>query len=86
MVAIPINKVIPENEKFVSKRMVPGKILVAQVRGGTYTTAAALRKLEIYMDDNRLSSPAIPFESLLTNRIEEPDTTKWITKIYYPIY
>ena len=29
-------------------------------------------------------SPAIPFESLITNRLEEPDTSKWVTKIYYP--
>ena len=36
------------------------------------------------MTDNALSSPAIPFESLVTNRMQEPDTSKWVTKIYYP--
>jgi effector-binding domain-containing protein len=86
MVAIPVNKGLPGNENFLLKRMVPGKILVTQIKGGVYTTNEALRKLEIYIDDNRLHSPAIPFESLITNRLEEPDTSKWVTKIYYPIY
>jgi hypothetical protein len=37
MVAIPVNKVIPENNNFLYRRMVPGKILVTEVTGGTYT-------------------------------------------------
>lgn len=86
MIAIPINRPIAENEKFVLKRMVPGKILVAEVKGGAYTIREAISQLEIYMDDNHLSSPAISFESLITNRMEEPDTLKWITKIYYPVF
>jgi len=86
MVAIPINRVIPQNEKFLLKRMVPGKILVTEVKGGTYTASEALRQLKTYMDDNHLSSPAIPFQSLVTDRSKEADTAKWVTKIYYPSY
>ncbi len=86
MVAIPINKIISERNNYVFKRMVPGKILVAEVRGGDYTARQALKQLDLYINDNHLSSPAIPFESLITNRPLEQDTTKWITKIYYPIY
>lgn len=86
MVAIPVDRIIPQNNTFLFKRMIPGKILVAEVKGGPYTTSEAIRQLEIYIDDNHLSSPAIPFESLITNREKEPDTLKWVTKIYYPIY
>ncbi len=86
MVAIPINKIIHEKGIYVFKRMFPGKILVAQVSGGEYTAKEALKQIDLYISDNNLSSPAIPFESLITNRSLEPDTTKWITKIYYPIY
>jgi effector-binding domain-containing protein len=86
MVAIPVDKVLPGDNNFLLKRMVPGKILVTQVKGGIHTTSEALKQLEIYIDDNHLSSPAISFESLITNRIEEPDTSKWETKIYYPIF
>ena len=86
MVAIPVNKILPEKDNYVFKRIVPGKILVAEVKGGDYTARQALEQLDLYIEDNHLSSPAIPFESLITNRSLEPDTTKWITKIYYPIY
>ncbi len=86
MVAIPVNKIIPEKGNYIFKRMIPGKILVAQIKGGAYTSMQALKQLDLYIVDNHLSSPAIPFESLITNRSLEPDTTKWITKIYYPIY
>jgi effector-binding domain-containing protein len=85
-VAIPVDRKIPENETYSIKRMVPGKILVSEVRGGLYTTTEALKQLGNFMSDNNLSSPAIPFESLVTNRMEEPDTSKWVTKIYYPVF
>jgi effector-binding domain-containing protein len=85
-IAIPVNTVIAENKTYSIKRMVPGKILVAEIKGGEYRTNDAMRQLGIYMTDNHLSSPAIPFESLVTNRMEEPDTSKWVTKIYYPVF
>ncbi|HEX7457206.1 MAG TPA: hypothetical protein VF301_02125 [Ginsengibacter sp.] len=85
-VAIPVNMVIPQSKIYLVRRMVPGKILVGETKGGNYSTGEALRQMQIFMTDNALSSPAIPFESLITNRMEEPDTSKWITKIYYPVF
>lgn len=85
-IAIPVNKEIPENKVFSIKRMVPGNILVSEVKGGDYTSTEGLRQLGLYVTDNNFSSPAIPFESLVTNRMQEPDTSKWITKIYYPVF
>lgn len=85
-VAIPVNVVIPQNNVYAIKRMVPGKILVGQVTGGAYTANDAIRQMGIFLTDHGMSSPAIPFESLVTNRMEEPDTSKWITKIYYPVF
>ncbi len=85
-VALPVNKIIPENNFFSMKRMVPGKILVAEIKGGDYTSTEGMRQLGLFVTDNGLSSPAIPFESLVTNRMNEPDTSKWITKLYYPIF
>ena len=85
-VAVPVNVVIPQNKLYLIKRMVPGKILVGQVTGGTYTAAEAIKQMGIFMSDNNFSSPAIPFESLVTNRMQEPDTSRWVTKIYYPVF
>ena len=86
MVAIPINKNIAENQTFVIKKMVPGKILVAEIKGGQKTVTDAIDKVNIYMEDNHLVAPAISFESLISDRAKEKDSTKWITKIYFPIY
>lgn len=85
-VAIPVSKTIPGTTMYPIKRMVPGKILVAEVKGGVNTANQALKQLGMYMSDFHLSSPAIPFESLITNRMQETDTSKWITKIYYPVF
>jgi hypothetical protein len=86
MVAVPVNKLLNDHGVILQKQMVPGKILVAEVRGGHYTVSKSFIGLLNYVKDRDLQSPAIPFESLITDRALEPDTTKWITKIYYPIY
>jgi hypothetical protein len=86
MVALPINKVIKPDQDFLINRMIPGNILVAQVKGGPGTIKTAFNQIELYMDDFNLLAPAIPFESLITDRNAESDTMKWITKIYYPVY
>lgn len=86
MVAIPINKKIADSEDFVTKKMFPGKILITEVKGGTYSTMHAMQQLEAFISDYSIGSPAIPYESLITNRKEESDTSKWLTRLSYPIY
>ena len=85
MVALPISKTIPNTDKFVIKKMVAGKILITETKGGSETAEATIKKIELYMDDNHLLSPAISFQSLITDRSKEKDSSKWVTKIYYPI-
>lgn len=85
-IGIPVNTIITGNTSYETKRLVPGKILVAQVKGGAHRADEALRQMALFMNDNNMSSPAIPFQSLVTNRMAEPDSTKWITKIYYPVF
>ena len=85
MIAIPISKAITGNNIFKLKRMIPGKILITEVRGGQSTNDLALKKIENYMEDYQLLSPALPFQSLVTDRSKEPDSSKWITMIYYPV-
>jgi effector-binding domain-containing protein len=86
-VAIPINKsVSPSSKTAINNIPRGGNLLVADVQGGTNTVKEALAQIKIYMKDHRLISPAMPFESLITDRCAEKDTSKWITKIYYPIF
>ncbi len=86
MIAIPVNKALRDSGNFLFKRMVPGNILVTEVKGGRNTINKAFAQLENYLSDYRLETPAIPFESMVTDRFNEPDTTKWITRIYFPVY
>ena len=84
-VAIPINKEIKPNKTIVINHMVAGNILVAEIKGGPNSIAGGFKQMNIYLKDFKLTSPAMPFESLVTDRSSEPDTSKWITRIYYPI-
>lgn len=85
MVALPVDKQIPETNIFSWKRMVAGKILIGEVKGGNYRAETAMKQMKQYVQDYHITSPAIPFYSLVTDRGLEKDSTKWITRIYYPV-
>jgi len=86
MVAIPTKSDLPSESGFQLKKMVLGNILVAEVKGGPATVRLGEENLQNYVDDYHKISPAIPYQSLITNRMAESDTTKWITKLYYPVF
>jgi hypothetical protein len=85
MVAIPTNKHLDGNGKIFFSRFVPWKVLTAEVRGGNSTVEEALHQMKLYMSDYQKTAMAIPFQSLVTDRIQEPDTLKWVTNIYVPV-
>ncbi|MCR8560251.1 GyrI-like domain-containing protein [Mucilaginibacter sp. BJC16-A38] len=86
MVGIPINKEIKTSGTVAIHKLVPGNILEAEVKGGPNTINASINKLEAYKKDHNLVSPAMPYQSLITNRMAEKDTGKWVTKLYCPIF
>ena len=85
-VAIPVNKALPETAIFSSKLMLKnGNILIAETSGGKTNTDYAMKQLELYVSDHQYYSVALPFYSLVTDRMNIADTSKWVTRIYYPI-
>ena len=87
MSAIPVDKALPRTSEFAPKFLLKGgNILEAQVQGGPYTIENGLQEIENYRSDYRYTSPAIPYQLLVTDRLKETDTTKWITKLYYPVF
>lgn len=85
-VAIPVSKQLPDGGIFSSKRMLKhGNILVTEITGGKNTVDYGMRQVEQYLSDHQYSNVALPFQSLITDRRKETDTSKWVTKIYYPI-
>lgn len=87
MVALPVDKETSYYTGAVhSVRMVQGNYMVTQVRGGYKTVNNALDEMQLYFDDYNKTAMAIPFQYLVTDRTSEPDTAKWLTKIYAPVY
>lgn len=85
-VALPVDKKLQDEGDVVYKWMLGGgNILVTEIRGGPATINKAFDEMEKYVQDNRRVAPAIPFQSLVTDRRAEPDTSKWVTKLYWPV-
>ena len=87
MVAIPVDRVLEGNNTLIPKRMpiIKDNTLLIEVHGGVLSVQKAFFELGNYMQDHHYGAPALPFESLITDRSKETDTTKWITRIYAPI-
>jgi effector-binding domain-containing protein len=84
-VAIPTLHALKNDGNIVFRRMVPGTFLCTEVYGGAKTAEEALRQMYFFISDNHKSKQANAFQILLTDRRSEPDTLKWLTKIYIPV-
>ncbi|HEU0112877.1 MAG TPA: GyrI-like domain-containing protein [Flavisolibacter sp.] len=84
-VGLPLDKHLKDKGAIAFRRMVAGKILIAEVRGGTGQVNQALIQMDNYLLEHGRVAPAIPFQSLVTDRSLQPDSANWITKIYYPV-
>jgi len=67
-------------------RLIPAKFLIADVQGGDSTVEAAVKGMNNYILDYRRTVMAMPYRTLVTDRIEQPDTSKWLTRIYCPVF
>jgi DNA-directed RNA polymerase subunit L len=86
MVALPVNRIVAGKGDVFFVRMVPGHFLRTEVTGGPHTIANAHRMMDQYFKDFNRVTMAIPFEYLVTDRLKEADTSKWITRVYGPVY
>ena len=67
-------------------RLIPAKFLIADVQGGDSTVEAAVKGMNNYILDYRRTVMAMPYRTLVTDRMAQPDTSKWMTTIYCPIF
>ena len=84
-VAIPTSQWLNDDGKVFTRRMVPGNFLCTIVKGGPFSVREAKEELNNFLHDNNKVQIAMPFEQLITNRINEKDTSKWITRVYLPV-
>lgn len=85
-VAVPCDRHVPEKGGFHFMRLIPGKYLVTEVTGGQGAVNKGLAAMRDYISDYQRTVMAIPFQSLVTDREAERDSTRWKTRIYYPIF
>lgn len=87
-VALPIDKFLLNSAGIIAKRMLYGgnQIISDTIIGNRGKIDNFLKEIDYYKNDNLLISPAIPFESLITDRRLELDSNKWKTKLYVPIF
>lgn len=87
MVAIATDRQLPATKDFTPKLVLKGgNILEAEVKGGPFIIKKGFEEFENYKTERGIVSPAIPYQLMITDRMKEKDTTRWITKFYYPIF
>jgi hypothetical protein len=86
MTAIPVDRSIPTNSQFFHRRIPLNRFQVTRVHGGISTVDQALQQFQLYIQDYRRTLMALPFQQLITDRSAEPDTARWITDIYIPLF
>ena len=85
-VALPVDKELAGTNEIKYKRMMnKGKILKVRVKGGYDAINKAYTSLVSYVNDYHFVSPAISFQSLITDRSKVANPDEWITDIYYPV-
>lgn len=86
MVALPVDCRLEGRDGLFFKRLIPWKYLIGEVKGGPGAVDRAFRSMDKFIHDYQLTVMAIPFQMLVTDRRQQPDSTRWVTKIYYPIF
>lgn len=86
MTALPVNRQVKESGPFFNQRIPLNRFLVTRVQGGNASVDNALHQFQLYIQDYQRTVMALPFQQLITDRSAEPDTSKWITDIYYPLF
>jgi hypothetical protein len=86
MTAIPLDCRLQDGGEFFFKRLIPWKYLIGEVKGGTGAVSNAFSNMDTYIHDHQITVMAIPFQLLVTDRRQEADSSRWITRIYYPIF
>lgn len=86
MTAIPTKDEMTGSGDFRLKKMMMGNMLKATIKGGPQTIQNAKNQFNLYVEDYKKVLMAIPFETMVTNRLLVTDTSAWVTELYYPVF
>jgi hypothetical protein len=86
MTALPVDRQLPASGPFFNQRIPLNRFLVTRVRGGNAAVDNAIYQFQLYIQDYQRTVMALPFQQLITDRSVEPDTSRWVTDIYFPLF
>lgn len=81
---LPISKKVYARKPVEYLRLKETRV-VSVVHYGEYNTEKAHRAIDQFVNENQLVITGAPWEEYLTDPMSETDTSKWQTKVYYPI-
>ena len=82
---IPVDKAIDPRGSILAGIM-PGKTYASADHFGSYETLEKTHSfIQKWIQDNGFNLAGSPMEKYLTDPQKEPDQTKWVTAIYYPV-
>lgn len=83
MAALPVDKPMPNIRGYTSFTIKPTECLHLEHYGSYATLRHAHTKLSYLMDDSPYVLGAPVIEEYVTSPSQEPDTSKWLTNVYY---
>ena len=82
---VPIDKRIPVTDRIQYKTMQGKEHVVANYYGSYETLADGHNAIQHWLMRYRRKVNGNPWEMYVTDPVIEPDTNKWLTRIYYPV-
>ena len=84
--ALPVaQEVDPQHERIMYKSIPAGKVIKAVHMGDYHLLEETHSQVDQYIADQGLQTGGAPFEVYVTDPGAEPDTSKWVTHVYYPL-
>ncbi len=84
--AIPVTEgALGDDQRIMLKSTAAGMAVKAVHMGDYHKLDVTHAEVDRYVTDHNLTATGAPFEVYVTDPGNEPDTSKWVTHIYYPV-
>ncbi len=83
--AIPVNRATASSTDIKKGELPAQMVIVADYYGAYEKTGLAHEAIDQWAKNNGKNIIGAPWEQYITDPIAEPDTAKWLTKVYYPV-
>ncbi len=82
---IPATEKVDSTERIKYKEMGARNALMYRHFGGYTSLEKSYKKVTDFMNENNIAAIGAPWEEYVTNPGQQPDSSKWETRIYFPL-